>query len=787
MRALTRKLLRDLWLSRGQALAIGLVIAGGVAMFVLLLSTFDSLDLTRQEYYDRYRFADVFASLKRAPQSLAADLAAIPGVARLETRVVVDVTLDVPSQSAPITGRLISVPEAGPPVLNALFMREGRTLEPNRDDEVLASETFARANDLVPGDTIGAVINGRRHDLRIVGLALSPEYVYAIRPGELIADDARFGVLWMNRRALAAAFQMEGGFNDVAIALGRGASEPDVIARVDALLRSYGGLGAIPRREQLSNFFLQSELDSLRGMGGIVPVVFLAVAAFLLNIVLTRIVAVQREQIAALKALGYTNAEIGWHFVSWSLLVACAGSVLGTIAGALLGRGMTGIYTDFFHFPILAYHLPARVVTGAATVALVAAVVGAVGAVHRVLTLLPAEAMRPEVPARYRRTLIEQVAIGRWLTQPTRIILRNLQLHPVRSALTMFGIALAGALLIVAMFTIDSMDDVTDVQFNVAETYDASVSFVEPVSAGAVDALARLPGVMQVEPFRAVPARLRSGTRVRSAAILGLPDPSGLRRVVDASAQIVALPPDGLVLSSKLAELLGVAAGERVSVEVLEGTRPVRNVPVVLLVDEFMGTNAYMNIRALRHLMEEGGSVSGAYLRVDDALVDQLYSTLKQTPAVAGVSLRRAALESFQKTAAESIEITRTVSTIFATIIAFGVVYNAARISLSERARELATLRIIGFTRGEIAYVLLGELAVVTLAALPLGMAIGYGLAAATVQAFDTDVYRLPLMVTTHTYAVATLTVVVTTIVSALIVRERLDHLDLISVLKTRE
>jgi putative ABC transport system permease protein len=787
MRAIHRKLIRDLWLSRGPALAIALVLGGGVAMFVLLLSTFDSLELTRQQYYDRYRFADVFASLKRAPQSLAADLAAIPGVARLDTRVVVDVTLDVPDQSAPITGRLVSVPETGPPILDALALREGRAIEPGRDDEVLASETFANANHLAPGDQIGAIINGRRRDLRIVGLALSPEYVYAIRPGELIADDARFGVLWMNRRALAAAFQMEGGFNDVTIALARGASERDVIARVDALLQPYGGLGAIPRAEQLSNFFLESELTSLRGMGQILPAVFLAVAAFLLNIVLTRLVSVQREQIAALKALGYTNAEIGWHFVQWSLLVGCAGTVFGMVAGALMGRGMTRIYTDFFHFPILAYHLPAPVVVGGVAVAIGAASIGAIGAVHRIVTLPPAEAMRPEAPEKYRRTFIERSALGRWLTPPTRIILRSLQLHPVRAGLTTFGIALAGALLIVATFTIDSMDDLTDVQFNVAETYDAAVTFVEPVSAGAADSLTRLPGVMSAEPFRAVPARLRNGTRVRSVAILGLPNPSDLRRVVDASARIVTLPPDGLVLSSKLAELLGVTAGQRVTVEVLEGTRPVRDVPVIGLVDDFMGTNAYMNIDALHGLMEEGRSLSGAYLQVDSASLARLYATLKRTPAVAGVALRRAALESFQKTAAESVQITRAVSTIFATIIAFGVVYNAARIALSERSRELATLRIIGFTRGEIAYVLLGELAVITVLALPLGMAIGYGLAAATVRAFDTDVYRLPLIVTTHTYAVAALTLLVTSLASALIVRERLDHLDLIAVLKTRE
>jgi putative ABC transport system permease protein len=786
MRALHRKLLRDLWLARGQALAIALVIAGGVAMFVLLLSTFDSLELTERQYYDRYRFADVFASLKRAPQSLARDLAAIPGVARLDTRVVVDVTLDVPDRAAPVTGRLISLPDQGPPVLNALFLREGRALEPDRDDEVLASETFARASHLAPGDHIVAVINGRRRDLRIVGLVLSPEYVYAIRPGALFADDAGFGVLWMNRRALAAAFQMEGGFNDVAATLTRGASERDVITRMDDALRPYGGLGAVARRDQLSNFFLQSELESLQGMGRIVPLLFLAVGAFLLNIVLTRLVSVQRSDIAALKALGYTDGEIGRHFVEWSLIVGLIGGAIGAVAGGLLGRGMTAIYTEFFHFPILAYRLPPRLVIESLTVAILAAGFGAIGAVRRTVTLPPAEAMRPEAPAEYRAGGLER-RLRRWLGQPTRIILRNIAVHPGRTALSALGIALAGALLIVASFTIDSMNAVTDMSFNVAETYDASVTFVEPVSSAATSELAHLPGVLNVEPFRAVPVRLRRGTRVRSAAILGLPDPSRLRRIVDGMSHVTDLPPAGLVLSAKLAELLDVHAGETLTVEVLEGARPVREVPVAATVEEYMGTNAYMRAAALHRLMEEGDTLSGAYLQVDTADLSRLYERLKQTPKVAGVELRQAALASFRKTLAESINITRVAATLFATIIAFGVVYNSARISLSERSRELATLRIIGFTRGEIAYILLGELALITLAALPLGMALGYGLAAATVSAFDTDVYRLPLIVSTHTYAVATLTLVVTSLFSALIVGERLGRLDLIAVLKTRE
>jgi putative ABC transport system permease protein len=787
VRAINRKLLRDLFHIRGQAIAIGLVIGAGVALYVLMLSAFDSLSVTQTAYYVKYRFADVFAALKRAPDSLAAEIARIPGVAQVQTRVVADVTLDVRGVTAPVTGRLISIPENGEPVLNGLSLQAGRWIDGSRSDEVIANAKFAEANHLVAGDSVRAVINGRRRDLRIVGLALSPEYVYAIRPGELVADDARFGILWMGRRALGSAFQMEDGFNDVSLALAPGASVEGVIARLDRLLTPYGGIGAISRAKQLSNFFLQSEIDSLHGIGRVVPIVFLAVAAFLLHIVLGRVVTLERQEIAVLKALGYGTGEVAWHYVRLSVLVGTAGAVVGVAAGAWMGRGMTQIYTTFFQFPVLEYRLSPMLVLQGIVIGAAVAGISALGAARRILQLPPAEAMRPEPPAVYRVSWFERAALRRLLSQPTRIVLRNVQRHPLRAGLSSVGIAFGGAIMIVGLFSIDSVDFALHVQFDLSQLYDVLVTFTEPASPPSAQEVRQLPGVMQSEPTRSVAARLRAGPRSRHVAIIGLPSPSPLNRVVDASLSVVQLPPAGLLLSRKLADLLGVRQGDTVTVEVLEGRRPTSQVIVSGTVDEFLGTNAYMQIEALHRLMQEGRVLSGAYLRVDPLRIEDLYLALDTTPRVAGVTLKKAALESYKKTLAENIAIVRTVTIIVALIMAFGVVYNTARIVLSERARELGTLRVIGFTRAEVSYILMAELALVTLVALPLGVALGYGLAAATVKAYDTEVYRIPLVVSARTILGSVATVVVATIASAWLVRRRLNRLDLIAVLKTRE
>ena len=785
--ALDRKLLRDLWEMKGQALAIAAVIAAGVTMFVTYLSNFDSLDRTLRNYYERERFADVFANVARAPERLASPIAAIPGVALVDTRVIADVTLDVPGMPEPATGRLVSIPARTRPLLNGVSLRRGVWPDPARPDEVVASEVFCEAHGFGPGDQVAAIINGRRRTLTIVGVGLSPEYVYAVKPGEIIPDNRRYGIFWMERRALATAFDMEGGFNDVSVTLAAGANADEAIAALDTLLEPYGGRGAYPRSLQMSAWTLANELTQLQTFGTITPLIFLGVAAFILNIALARALALQRAQIAALKAMGYSNGEIGWHYVKWALAIALVGAALGIVAGGRLGSGMAGLYNEYFRFPNLDYRLSADVAVASLAGSLLVAALGAQSAVRRAVAVPPAEAMRPESPQRYRQSIGERFRIFRRLPHGTRMILRNIERQPVRAALSVVGIALAGAVLLIGFSFIDVMDVLIDQQLGQAMRQDVTVSFVQPLSSDAVHAVRRLPGVIDVEPMRVVPARLRVGHRHRTLAVTGLVTAPTLNRVVARSGQVLTLPPDGLVLSKVLAETLRVEAGDSVRVEVLEGARPSWEVPVAALVDDSLGLQAYMQIDALRRLMREGGTVSGAVMMVDPAAIDALNQRVKLVPAIAGVALTDATLQSFRDTMAENMNFVIFLNVFFSGVIAFGVVYNSARVSLSERSRELASLRVLGFTRAEIALILVGELAILTVLSLPLGVVIGWVLGLLIMAMFNNEVYRLPFIVSAPTVAWTCLTVIGAAIVSALAVRRQLDRLDLVGVLKSRE
>jgi putative ABC transport system permease protein len=656
-----------------------------------------------------------------------------------------------------------------------------------RDDEAVVSEVFALAHRLHPGDSIGAIINGKRKELRVVGIGLSPEHVYQVAPGSVFPDHKRYGVLWMGRKALAAAYGMEGAFNDLAATLSPGASPQDVIDRIDSLLSPYGGLGAYLRDDQVSHRYLTEEFRQLGTLASIFPVIFLGVAAFLLNVVVSRLVSLQRDQIGILKAFGYSNTDVGWHYVKLIVLIVIVGVAGGLAAGAWLGRGMTRMYTAFYSFPYLLYELRPAVAVSAGIVSVASAVLGAVQAVRKAALLPPAEAMRAEPPERFRVTLAERLGLRRILSQPARMIARNLGRRPVKAALSILGIGFACAILMLGNVQEDAVGFMVDTQFRLSQREDLTVSFLEPASGRALSELRSLPGIRHGEPFRSVSARIRHGHRSWRIPVQGFPREGNLHRVLDTRLRPLRMPAEGVVLTDYLADLLGVRPGDKVTVEVLEGSRPVRDVPVAGLVGEYFGVNAYMELDALNRLLGEGNAISGAFLSADREDRGKVYDALREMPRVAGTVVREDAIRSFYETMGGTLLLFTFVITLLASSIAFGVVYNSARIALSERSRELASLRVLGFTRGEISYILLGELGVLTAAGIPVGFLIAQGLAAYIAGQMKSDLFRVPMVMAASSYGFAAVVVIVSALLSGLLVRHRLDHLDLVAVLKTRE
>jgi len=785
--ALHRKLLRDVWRMRGQLAAVALVALCGTATLVTMTGAYEALVRARDDYYRDWRYADVFATARRAPQAIVPRIEDIPGVAVVEHRLVHQVTLEVAGFRDPASGLVMSVPDDARPRLNDLHLVAGRYVTAGAHDEVLLGQGFAEAHGLHPGDTLAAVVNGRWQRLAIVGIAGSPEFVYVLSGAAVFPDDQRYGVLWMSRRALEDRLDMQGAFNAVALRLAPGASERSVIDALDTLLRPWGGTGAQPRADEFSHQMLDGEIRQNRVTGTVVPAIFLAVTAFLIHNVLMRLIGLQRAQIGVLKSFGYGNAALAWHYLGLALAAIGTGTVAGMLVGVWLGNGLADLYQRFFHFPALTFRLTTMTVSITGTMLFATALLGALPAVRRVLALPPAEAMRPEPPPRFTRLLLERLGWVHLLSPGLRMTFRNMERRPLRAATGILAVAAAGALLVVGQFGLDAIDETVRVQFRAARHDDVRLSFARALPTAVRHDLAHLPGVLEAEAFRAVGARITAGHVTRKIGLYGLPPEARLQRVLDIDMREHPVPAHGLLLGASTARILGVQAGDEVGIEILEGAHPQRRVVVAATVDESIGMLGYMHIETLARLMGEGPTFTDAYLRVDPLQLDALYARLRTLPVVSGIALREATLASFLATIGENLATSMSILVGFAAAIAAGVVYNGARIALSEQAITLASLRILGFRQGEVTVMLLAEQALVTLLAIPLGWLAGYGICALVAWLLATELYRVPLVVSTRTYAGSAIVVMVAATCSSALVAWRVRHLDLVAVLKTRE
>jgi len=787
--ALDRKLLRDLLALRGQVITIALVVACGISSYVTLRSAYDSLVFSRDQYYREFRFADMFAALKCAPMAASGALESIPGVQRVETRVVEQALVPLADQPRPASGTVVSVDsERRGRALNDIYLKRGRYLDPNHRDEVLLLDGFAVAHQIGPGDRIKAVINGKLRSLRVVGTALSPEYVMPIAPGEMTYDPSAVPVLWMSREVLEALFDMEGAFNHATFTLERGADIAAVRARIDVALQRYGGFGAIARDKQASNYVLNGELGQLNSMANFVPYLFLFVAALLVNVVLSRLVQLQRSSIATLKAVGYPDRAIGFHYLKLVCVIVLFGATLGVVLGAWLGSALTELYTSrFFRFPDAQYRLEARTFVFSVGVSFGSAILGAWWAVKRVQALPPAEAMRPPAPARYRQSLLEKLGFWNWFDPEFRMVWRELGRRPFRLLLSAVGISLAVGILVVARMMSDSIEYLIEVQFHRSMREDMNVTFAEPVAYSAIAELGHIPGVLLAEGMRAVPVRFRAGHRTRDSALFGYQEHHQQRRLLDDRAREYAVPPEGVLLTRKLGELLEVRVGDFVWVDVREGDWRSERVRVSGFVAEPFGLTGHMDRRALSRLLNDTGPVTTALLVVDSERSVQVERRLKQLPLVMAVSSPKDFKTQFNEQSGAMMSLFTLIFALFASTIAIGVIYNNARVALSQRTRDLGTLRVLGFTHREIATILFGEQAVQVTLAIPLGLLVGHWLSGAMMRNADPETYRMPVVISPQTYLFAVAVTVSSALLSALLLRRKLAKLDLIGVLKTRE
>ncbi len=787
MTPLDRKLLRDLRRLWVQAVAVGVVLGCGIAIFVMATGMYGSLEVSRDQYYARSLMADLAGSLVRAPDRIAADLAAEPGVAGLEARASGVGLLSIEGVAEPVSARLVSLPSDRRPRVNDLVLKRGRWPESTRSSEVLVNESFAEAHSIEPGHLLPVLILGQRKIVEVTGIASSPEFVFAVAPGDILPEPRRFGVLWMNREALGRALDLDGAFNDVVLRLQVDADREAVIASLDAQLARYGGRGLYGRDRMLSARYLSDELSQLRTLASILPPIFLLVAVFLINVMLSRLVATERANIGLLKAFGYPNTIIGAHYAKFALAFCLAAAVLGIVLGTYVGGYMASVYQAVYHLPELDFEAGPLVYLGAFVVALIAAVLGALAAVRRAIRLAPAVALAPPAPTSFRRLGEHLEQTLRALDARSRMLARRILRFPRRSATTVTGIALALALLIMSEHFPIAIERIISINFGTTQRMDVTLTLAEREHERVLREVGRLPGVLQVEPLRTADVFLSAGSRREREAVLGIPEGAMLNRIVSTDLEVIEPTAEGLTLSAGLARKLNVEVGDRLWLEATDGPRVSTEIRVVRIVQPFLGSAAYMERQALGRLLREPDRVDSAYLVIDAAFRDQLSSRLKDIPAIVGVTFADNAERSLRQLFEQGAGFFSFMFLMFSLAMAVGVAFSAARVTLGEQERDLATLRVLGFRRREASWVLLGELAVLLAAALPLGLLLGAALSRWMMEQFETDLFSFPFVFDVATYARSALFVVAAVVIAALWVRRDVDRLDLVGVLKSRE
>ncbi len=787
--ALRKKLLRDVAGMWGQFAAATAVVLLATMVFVTFRVTYNSLIQCRDAYYRENRFADFFVNLERAPRSALRDVEAIPGVWRVQGRIVKEVPLEVPGNEGSVVGRIVSMPERRERLINDIHMVRGSYFPGTSLKEVIVNPRFCKANGLQVGDTFQATINERKEDLRIVGMAMSPEYVYVIRNVQQLApDDESFGVIFAREAFVEDAFNLTNAFNDLAGLLRPGADVDRVLEGIEEELSTYGVYLKHGRFDQPSNRYLHEELKGVRAASRAVPMVFLLVAAAVIHVIVRRLTELQRTQIGLLCALGYTKGQVIWHYVSYALVIGVAGTVLG----AVLSRWAAGLflimYRKFFTFPSLTVRFQASPVFFALALNCGVCIVGAGRSAWRVLKMEPAVALAPK-PAEEQPIVHVGVLAALWQRLPLtwRIAVRNTFRNRARTLFSAGGVAVAMMILVVGRTTNDFVDFIIEHHFGKVELADVRVEFVNERPESAAYDVRHVDGVRRVEGIYQIGADLRKAWRTKFVAILGLPRENRLYRVLDRSGARTRVPPQGLIVPRMLADRLDLRPGDTVGLDPFVEDLDERDAVVRGVVDEYMGMNVYADRKHLARLLGKGPMLTGAMATVERRRLKQVMDSLDDLPGVRAVTATGQTLESFMESVEELIGVAVLVQTIAGAVIAFAVIYNASSVSIAEQERDLACMHSLGYSRRQVADIATHEVMPLGLIGVILGVPLAILVSHIIADAFETDLYRLPMVVRPVTYLTCAVLVLCFLFISRWLVRRRVYRIDIVRRLKTRE
>lgn len=788
MSVLNKKLWRDLWQSKGQVLAVTAVIACGIAVYVAFLSSYRNLVLSRDSYYSAYRFHDFSIQMEKAPETAVFKIKELAGVRNARGRIVKDVPLTVTNQGENKIARLISLPLMSQGIIDGLHLVRGRLLQDSAGDECVVNDKFFEANQLKMGDRIQVTANGRRQSLKIVGTAQSPEYIYTIRNvQEMVPNPNKFGIIWVQQEWAESQLNLRGAINEIVGEVYDSEQLNTLLDQAKELLKPYGIYARVKRENQLSHWYLKSEIDGLAVSATITPAIFLLMAALILVILLSRMVRREQTQIGLLKAYGYSNTQISMHYVKFASILGIIGGLIGEGVGQWMGRGMIQLYIQFYTIPILRYQFYPDLLGNAILISTGCALFSALLVVRSVVNISPATAMRDSPPRTAHKTLLEKIpALWNHVSFTNKIILRNIGRYPMRSGFTVLGVMLSTSIVMMGYFSGDAMNYMLEHQFEKVQREDVRVTFYREQGQNAWLEALRWPGVRRAEPLLMYPFEIKTAWKKKELLITGLPAQGRLFYLLDEDNHHVQLKTRGLTLMKINADELKLRAGDKVTIKPLIRLEKEHEVVIEQVVQQYVGAGAYMRHDALSRLLGESLAINALLLKLDGPLA-VLNAYLKEIPLVASVEVKQDALDNFNKTIGESMGISMFFLTLFAGVIAIAVIYNSTAINITERSREMASLRVLGYTTAEVGRIIFNENLFLSLLGLAIGLPFGHLMCKSMTAAYTTEVFRFPFYISSQTYWISGLTILGYVVITNVLSRKRIATLDMVEALKSRE
>lgn len=780
-------MLRDIWNNKAAYIACLTIIAIGLMTFTSMSAVKDNLRNTQEKFYTNSRFAQGFAAFRSMPKSASSQIQSIEGINQVEGKLTHDVRV-LMNREDNVYLRLVSVDLTNPNRLNNAAVMMGSPIEIGKENILIGSKFFS-ANELSLKQSISVIINGRKKELQIAGTGQSPEFVYTLQKStDFLPEPENFDVAYIPYDVLETLYQEKGIINALSFTLDPGTSYDDVKDEVETKLKKYGLISLVPRKDQTSHFFLDNEIVQLANIATSVPLLFLLISTAILYIVLKRLVEQQRSQIGMLKALGYSSREILLHYMSYAIFIGGVGGILGGLLGTVLSNSFTQLYKEYFNLPGFEHHFSIQYFLLGIVLSLLFSLFAGYSGAKRVLGLEPAEAMRPTAPPPGKNIWIEKIPyFVSMLTVQGRMAIRNTFRSKGRSIFTLLGVMFTFSLM-ATLFSFQNLFDrmVMD-QFTKVQHYDLKINYSAPLRYSPVlYELDGKEGVQQVEPLLEVPATLKYRYHKEDTLLLGIASASALYTVVDQNYQKVDLSSTGLVLSKNLADKLEIHVGDRLHIESPYAKDDVVYAPVEKIIPQYIGSNGYMQIQGLNTLLGQENMSTSALLGVKGDQTAPLAKDLQDGDYVGTIENQQQLIQKYYDTV-DTMIYTLGFMGVLAVITGFAILFNAGVISLSERTRELASLRVLGMTEQEVFQVISFEQWFLAFFGILLGIPLTFGMQQGLAVSMETDLYTMPVGLTPSVFIFALIGTILSMAIAGYFIQKRIHQFNLVEVLKERE